>query len=213
MEPKPNLDKFYSKDDKNLKTIKENPTFSSEELKKVEKYPVLDHWELFVEKYKNKYPLIMEELKKLEPLTDEKFDINIIKRNKNIYIGEADYGIRFGRGAYHFGNEGTTYIGYWDKGLQFVKGKVFDKNGKLVFNGEYKKGIREGKGVYNYEGGEKYDGTFVNGLREGKGVFTWKDGLKWEGLFKNDELNGEGTIYDGKESYKATYKDGDLVEN
>ena len=213
MEPKPNLDKFFSKDNKNLKAIKENPTFSSEELKKVEKYTVLDHWELFVEKYKNKYPLIMEELKKLEPLSDEKFDINIIKRNKNIYIGEADYGIRFGRGAYHFGNEGTTYIGYWDKGLQFVKGKVFDKNGKLVFDGEYKKGIREGKGVYNYEGGEKYDGTFVNGLREGKGVFTWKDGLKWEGLFKNDELNGEGTIYDGKESYKATYKDGDLIEN
>ena len=54
---------------------------------------------------------------------------------------------------------------------------------------------------------------FVNGLREGKGVFTWNDGAKWEGFFKNDELNGEGIIYERNEKYKATYKDGDLVEN
>ena len=211
--PKSNLDKFFSKDDKNLKDLKENPTFSSEEIKKIQKYPSLNHWDLFVEKHKDKYPLIMEELKKLNPLTEEKFDLNIIEKNRNIYIGEADYGIRFGRGAYIFGKEGTTYIGYWDKGLQFVKGKVFDKNNKLIYEGEYKNGLREGKGIYNYEGGEKYDGMFVNGLREGKGVFTWKDGLKWDGYFKNDDLNGEGTFYDGDETFKATFKDGDLVEN
>ena len=68
----------------------------------------------------------------------------------------------YSRGAYIFANEGTTYIGYWDRVLQHVKGKVFDKNNKLVFEGEYKKGAREGKGVYNYEGGEIYDGLFVN---------------------------------------------------
>ena len=50
---------------------------------------------------------------------------------------------------------------------------------------------------------------FVNGLREGKGVFTWNDGLKWEGLFKNDELNGEGVFH----TFKGTFKDGDLIEN
>ena len=211
--PKSNLDKFFSKDDSKLQEIKENPTFSSDEIKKVEKYPELNHWELFLEKHKSKYPLIVEELSKLEPLTDEQFDLNIIKRNKNVYIGEADFGIRFGRGAYIFGKDGTVYIGYWDNGLQFVKGKVFDKNNKLVFEGEYKKGVRNGKGVYNYEGGEKYEGMFVNGLREGKGVFTWNDGLKWEGLFKNDELNGEGVFQDGKETFKGTFKDGDLVEN
>ena len=210
VEPKPNLDNFFSW--KNLIDIKENSTFSSSEIKKVEKYPSLNHWELFLEKNKGKYPLIMEELKKLKPLTDEKFDLSIIKNNKNVYIGEADYGIRFGRGAYIFGREGTTYIGYWDKGLQFVKGKVFDKNNKLIFEGEYKKGLRDGKGVYNYDGGEKYDGMFANGIREGKGVFTWKDGLKWDGFFKNDDLDGEGTFHDGKESFKATFKDGDLVE-
>ena len=213
VEPKPNFDKFFSNEPSNLKPLKENQTFSSEEIKKVEKYPSLNHWDLFIEKNKEKYPFIMEELKKLQPLTDENFDLNIIEMNRNIYIGESDYGIRYGRGAYIFGREGTTYVGYWDKGLQFVKGKVFDKKNNLVFEGEYKKGLREGKGVYNYEGGEKYEGMFVNGLREGKGVFTWSDGLKWDGFFKNDDLNGEGTFYDGKESFKATFKDGDLVEN
>ena len=210
--PKANLDKFFSKEENITQEIKDT-TCSSNEIKKIEKYPTLNHWELFLEKYKNKYPLITEELSKLQPLTEEPFDLNIIRRNQNVYLGEADYGIRFGRGAYIFGKEGTTYIGYWDNGLQFVKGKVFDKNNKLVFEGEYKKGNREGKGVYNYEGGEQYDGMFVNGLREGKGVFTWSDGLKWEGIFKNDDLNGEGVFHDGKKSFKATFKDGDLVDN
>ena len=213
VEPKPNLDKFYSKDNKAFKPVNQNPTFSSSEITKVDKYPTMNHWELFLEKHKGKFPLIMEELKKLEPLTDEKFDLNIIERSNNLYIGEADYGIRYGRGAYVFGNEGSTYIGYWDKGLQFRKGKVFDKDNKLVFEGEYRKGLREGKGVYKYLGGEVYDGMFINGKREGKGVFTWSDGLRWEGSFKNDNLHGEGTFYEGNENIKATFKDGELVEN
>ena len=213
IEAKPNLDKFYTADPSILKPVTSNPTFSLAEISQNQKFPVLDHWNLFLDKYKNKYPLIVEELRKLQPLTDEQFDLSIIERNRNMYMGEADYGIRFGRGAYVFAREGITYIGYWDKGFQFVRGKVFDKNGKLVFEGEYKNGKRDGKGVYNYEGGEKFEGTFVNGLREGQGVFTWKDGIRWEGPFKNDDMNGEGMIFDGQGSYKATFKDGDLVEN
>ena len=212
-EPKPDVSNLYPKDESNLKPIGENPTFSAEEISKVNTYPTLNHWELFLEKYKEKYPLIVEELKKLEIISIASFDLNIIERNQNFYLGEAAYGIRFGRGAFHFGKEGTTYVGYWDKGLQFVKGKVFDENNKLLFEGEYKNGLKEGKGVYNYPDGDKFDGTFVNGLREGPGVFTWSDGMRWEGPFQNDNLNGEGTFFDGKESYKATYKDGDLVEN
>ena len=53
---------------------------------------------------------------------------------------------------------------------------------------------------------------FLKGLKDGKGIFTWRDGLKWDGNFKNDDLDGEGTFYDGKETFKATFKDGDLVE-
>ena len=83
--PKSNLDKFFSKEDSKLHEIKENPTFSSDEIKNVEKYPEFNHWELFLEKHKSKYPLIVKELSKLKPLTDEQFDLNIIKRK---YISE-----------------------------------------------------------------------------------------------------------------------------
>ncbi len=213
MEPKPNCEKFFSKDNSAFKPLSESPAFVLSELSTSPTYPTFNHWDLFLEKYKDTYPLIVEELKKLEPLTEEKFDVNIIKRNGNTYIGEADYGIRYGRGAYIFANDKTTYIGYWDMGLQFLRGKVFDKDNKLVYEGDYKKGLREGKGVYNYQGGEKYEGDFVNGVKEGNGVFTWSDGLRWEGGFKNDDLNGEGTFYDGDQTIKATFKDGDLVEN
>ena len=211
--PKPDVSKFFSKDNTKFKAVNENPTFSSSEIRKSAKFPSVNHWDLFLEKHKAKYPLIVEELKKLKPLTKEIFDLNIISMNGNTYIGEADYGIRFGRGAFIFGREGTIYIGYWDKGLQFVRGKVFDKKNNLIFEGEYKKGMRDGKGVYNYQGGEKYDGMFVRGLKEGKGIFTWSDGLKWDGNFKNDQLDGQGTFQDGKESFKATFKDGNLVES
>ena len=213
VEPKQNFDKCFTNDPSGLNPVADNPTFSSADLKKVDKFPTLNHWDLFLENHKDEYPLIIEELKKLKPLTEEQFDLNIIERNGNLYIGEADYGIRYGRGAYVFAKEGLTYIGYWDKGFQFVRGRVFDKKGKLIFDGEYKDGKREGKGVYYYEGGEKYEGPFVNGLREGKGIFTWKDGARWEGPFRNDNLNGEGTFFDGKDTSKATFKDGELVEN
>ena len=56
----------------------------------------------------------------------------------------------------------------------------------MVIKGEYKNGLRDGKGVYNYSGGEKYDGMFANGLRDGKGVFTWKNGLNWPGFNIDD---------------------------
>ena len=211
--PKPNVDKYFAKDNKSFKALSEKPTFSSSDIRKAVKFPTLNHWDLFLQKHKAQYPLAVEELKKLQPLTQEIFDLNVIEMYGNTYIGEADYGIRYGRGAYIFGKEGTTYIGYWDKGMQFVKGKVFDRSNRLIFEGEYKNGLRDGKGVYNYQGGEKYEGMFAKGLKDGKGIFTWNDGLKWDGNFKKDNLEGEGTFFDGKETFKATFKDGNLVES
>ena len=211
--PKPNFSQFFSKSDENFHKIEENPTFSSSQITKIVKYPTLDHWEIFLDKHKAEYPLIVEELSQLGPLVDEELDLSVIHTNGDIYIGENEFGERFGRGAYIFTQEGTTYIGYWNQGLQFCRGKVYDKNNKLIYEGEYNKGFKEGKGVYNYYGGEKYEGMFVNGVREGKGTFYWKDGAKWEGSFKNDELNGEGRFYDGENTYEGTFKDGDLVEN
>ena len=212
-ENSPDVDLFFSKDNKNFQIIKENPTFSYEELKQVKKHPSFDHWQIFLEKYKKKYPFIVNELNKLNPLDNEKLDLIEIEADNNIYIGEADYVIRNGRGGMIFGKEGTYYVGYWDNGRQSNRGKVFDSKNNLLYDGEYKKGLKDGIGVYYYPSGEKYEGKFVNGVKDGKGIFYWKDGSKWEGYFKNDEMNGEGIFYNGDESYGVVYKNGEMIEN
>ena len=207
------INSFFSKDSKDFEIISGFPTFSFEEIKLINEYPKLNHWVLFLEKNKDKYPFIIKELEKLESLDNEKLDLIEITKDNNIYIGEADYIIRTGRGAMIFQKEEAFYVGYWDNGRQYKKGKVFDmNNNNLIYDGEYKKGNRDGKGVYYYKNGERYEGKFKNGLREGKGIFFWKDGNRWEGYFKNDEMNGEGIFYDGNESYTAIYKNGELIE-
>ena len=206
------INSYFSKDINDFELITGSPTFSFEELKTIQRYQKLNHWQLFLEKYKEKYPFILNELSKLEPLDNEKLDLIEICNDNTIYIGESDYVIRTGRGAMIFKNEEAFYVGYWDNGRQYNKGKVFDKNNNLIYDGEYKKGVREGNGIYYYQNGEKYEGKFRNGIREGKGVFFWKDGKRWEGYFKNDEMNGEGIFYDENESYTAIYKNGELIE-
>ena len=207
------INSFYSRDNKYFLIINENPTFSYEEMKKVIKYQSFDHWQLFLEKYKRKYPFIINELEKLKPLDNEKLDLVEIEKDNNIYIGEADYIIRNGRGGMIFGEEGTYYVGYWDNGRQYKRGKVFDKKNNLLYDGEYKKGVKEGNGIYYYPSGEKYEGKFANGVKEGKGVFYWKNGNKWEGYFKNNQMNGEGIFYNGEESFTAIYKNGELIDH
>ncbi len=211
-EKNPDINSFFSKDNKYFLIINENPTFSYEEMKKKPKFPSFDHWQLFLEKYKKKYPFIINELQKLKPLDNEKLDLIEIEKDNNIYIGEADYIIRNGRGGMIFKDEGRYYVGYWDNGRQYKKGKVFDRKNNLLYEGEYKNGVKEGIGVYYYQSGEKYEGKFVNGVKEGKGIFYWKNGNKWEGYFKNDKMNGEGIFYDGEESFSAIYKNGELMD-
>ena len=208
-----NINSNLSKDNNDFEIISGTPTFSFEEIKVIKNYPKFDHWKLFLEKYKDKYPFIINELEKLESLDNERLDLIEISKDNTIYIGESDYIIRTGRGAMIFKNEEVFYVGYWDNGRQFNRGKVFDlNNNNLIYDGEYKKGLKDGYGIYYYQNGEKYEGKFRNGIREGKGVFFWKDGNKWEGYFKNNEMNGEGIFYDNNESFPAIYKDGELIE-
>ena len=177
LEKNSDVSSFFSKDNKYFLIINENPTFSYEEMKKITKYPTFDHWQLFLEKYRLNYPFIINELQNLKSIDNEKLDLIKIETNNNIYIGEADYIIRNGRGAMIFKGEGTYYVGYWDNGRQYKKGKVFDKKNNLIYDGEYKNGVKEGIGVLYYQSGEKYEGKFFNGVKEGKGIFLlerWK---------------------------------------
>jgi hypothetical protein len=56
-----------------------------------------------------------------------------------------------------------------------------------------------------------YDGSYVNGKREGKGIFTFENGDKYEGEWKADQMHGEG-IYKYKSAgvYVGNYKEGKM---
>lgn len=51
VEPKPKFDEFYLKDNSTFKPVDQNPTFPEAELTKVDQYPTVNHWDLFLEKY------------------------------------------------------------------------------------------------------------------------------------------------------------------
>tara|TARA_B110000305_G_C18976336_1_gene419551 strand:+ start:232 stop:372 length:141 start_codon:yes stop_codon:yes gene_type:complete len=43
----------------------------------------------------------------------------------------------------------------------------------------------EGRGVFGWPDGRKYEGDYVNDKKEGSGNFYWPDGRKYEGGWKN----------------------------
>lgn len=48
-----------------------------------------------------------------------------------------------------------------------------------------------GKGVYLYKSGAKYEGQWKNGKRNGQGTYTWKNGTNKEGEWRNDKYLGD----------------------
>lgn len=79
----------------------------------------------------------------------------------------------------------------WPNGDTYVG--AFDKNGDI-----------DGKGVFTWANGWKYDGEYKDGLRNGFGVFTAPDGSVYEGQFKNDKkhkgtlTSPDGSVYNGR---------------
>jgi len=51
-----------------------------------------------------------------------------------------------------------------------------------------------GKGIYSYSNGEKYEGQFKNGERHGRGILNFPDGEKYIGQFKNGKRHGQGIL-------------------
>ena len=42
-----------------------------------------------------------------------------------------------------------------------------------------------GKGVFTWEDGKKYEGEYLNDKKHGQGTFTWADGKSFTGGWKN----------------------------
>lgn len=208
------FDKFCKND-----VNKENPridftTSTVDILSRVIDYPKVDHIKIWTENLSSKYPVVMKNLLELEPTeNDEMLNWVVLTTPNSLYVGQANFVTREGRGGYYFKDEGTTWIGYWKDGEKCRYGKYYGKGNKLVYEGEYSDdGKRNGKGILYFGTGEKYEGEFVDNKREGKGIFYWDSTSRWEGNFKDNEMDGEGTYYEGTDSYPVEYKMGEPVE-
>lgn len=207
------FDTFCTNDVNTLEQKYDFITSSFEILSANVSFPTIDRNKIWIEKLSKKYPLIMKAILELKPIEDES-NVNwvVIKRPIGLYVGQANFTTREGRGGFHFNEDGTTWIGYWENNDKGKYGKLYGKDGKLIYEGEYENGRRNGKGTFYFSSGEKYEGEFRDGKREGKGTFYWDDTSKWEGTFVDNEMDGDGTFFDGEDSWPAKYEKGQLVE-
>ena len=87
-------------------------------------------------------------------------------------------------------------------------GELTDKDKNIEYFGQFIRGKKEGYGTMKTTQG-RLTGHFHNDLINGKGVFHWYDGRKYEGQFRNSKFHGEGVItYPEGNSLSGTWCDG-----
>ena len=98
----------------------------------------------------------------------------------------------------------TGYVKNRDMGTYIFTGNLKDgspTDGKCVYvydsgaryDGTIQGGQFHGKGKYIWNNGDSYDGDWVHGERTGKGTYVWKSGGKYVGEWKDSERQGQGT--------------------
>ena len=54
----------------------------------------------------------------------------------------------------------------------------------------------EGRGIFTWPDGRKYEGEYKNDKKEGYGIFNWNNGNQYKGFWMNGKQHGEGEFYD-----------------
>lgn len=58
----------------------------------------------------------------------------------------------------------------------------------------------DGRGVYCWPDGRRYEGQYLKDRKHGFGVYSWADGRKYEGMWEDGRQHGEGKYYTGEEN-------------
>ena len=71
-----------------------------------------------------------------------------------------------------------------------------------------------GKGVFIWADGRKYEGEYKNDKKEGFGEFEWVNGKKYRGYWKNGKQDGEGEFYfpSNQKWKKGIWKEGQRIK-
>ena len=109
----------------------------------------------------------------------------------------------------------TIFLADWHS---WINNKL---NGKGVFyyvngdkyDGDFKDNKLNGYGTLYYKNGNKYEGEWKNNKKNGKGLFLFSNDLKYEGEFKNNLFDGFGTFtYANGKILKGKWKKNKFLE-
>ena len=96
----------------------------------------------------------------------------------------------------------SRFIGNKINGKKEGKGIYFYTNG-CKYEGYFKNDKKNGTGIFYYNNGDKYEGNFEEGNYEGKGIFYFNNGDRYEGNFEKNKYSGKGKYY---------YHNGDIFD-
>ena len=100
--------------------------------------------------------------------------------NGNVFTGDVRGNKPQGNGTYTKAI-GFKYTGYFEDGKMSGYFMVEYGNGDVYRGDVNEDGTREGKGVYTWLNGERYEGEWRGGVQHGQGVKTWASGDKYDG--------------------------------
>ncbi len=110
------------------------------------------------------------------------------------YVGTLVDGRSSGQGVQTWGGNhplvGNSYEGAFST----------QRNGRGIYSwadgrryeGEFLGGRLNGRGTLTWPNGERYVGDFRDGRRTGQGIHTWPDGSRWHGEWLDGRKNGRG---------------------
>ena len=70
----------------------------------------------------------------------------------------------------------------------------------------------EGKGVFTWLDGRRYEGDYKNDKKEGYGVFTFRDGRVYEGQWKDSKQHGRGIFKKKNIEREGIWEKGERVK-
>ena len=200
----------YIKDNfpKDLKQLNSLTIFDEEIMKKeLGKQKINDIWKLGKEN-EDSFSNKIEELESLE----EKYTLEELSKDNEV-INNIDE-------LFNYTNMLRKYIifnikkiinNFHLKDFQYLNKNFEDFyeisyfEGKLNENAEDYK-YKEGKGIMEYENGDKYDGEWVNDIKEGNGIMKYNNGDLYVGEWANDMKIGNGIMkYENGDKYDGEW--------
>ena len=138
--------------------------------------------------YSNSYDSLLQIIKQLSLLMEESKEKSTIKILDDI-IDSLN----------NITNENKTNLDLMKKNINELCNKSDQlninnkeiKENKGEYIGQIINGLKNGKGIYYFGNGDRYEGEWKNDRYEGKGIYYFKDGRKYEGDWKNDKKEGK----------------------